>query len=140
MHSDRSNETDALEHVALFGNLHNRDETESQREKNRLSYQYMLSTVFDQIKECHDAGGWLITFKGNKSPTVCIPVLLATDGPKFLKSLYIPFTMVAQRGFTNTVQSFYNNVKSLYKKNFHDIVKCCINIVQSLHNLFVQIM
>ncbi len=37
MHSDRRNETDALEHVALFGNLHNRDETESQREKNRLS-------------------------------------------------------------------------------------------------------
>ena len=78
LHSDRRNETDALEHVALFGNLHNRDHTESQREKNRLAHQYMLSTVLDQIKECHDSGGWLITFKGNKEPTVCIGVLMST--------------------------------------------------------------
>ena len=78
LHSDRRNETDALEHVALLGNLQNEGHTESQREKNRLAYQYMLSTVLDQINEGQDAGGWLIRFKGNTTATVCIPVLIAT--------------------------------------------------------------
>ena len=67
LHSSRRAETDALEHVALFGNLQNRDSTEPQREKNRLAYQYMLSLFLD---------GWLITYKGETTPRVCIPVTM----------------------------------------------------------------
>jgi hypothetical protein len=78
LHSSRRAETDALEHVALFANLANRDGTETQREKNRLAYQYMISLVLEQVNEAQNEGGWLITFKGDKEPTVCIAVVLAT--------------------------------------------------------------
>lgn len=76
LHSSRRAETDALEHVALFGNLQNRDSTEPQREKNRLAYQYMLSMFLDQVNEAQDEGGWLITYKGETEPRVCIPVTM----------------------------------------------------------------
>jgi hypothetical protein len=76
LHSSRRNETDALEHIGLLGNLLNTDNSELQRENNRLAYQCMLSAYFDQVTDAQDDGGWLILFKGHTTATVCIPVVL----------------------------------------------------------------
>jgi hypothetical protein len=60
----------------------------------------MLRSFLEQIKECHDSGGWLSTFKEDNDATVCIGVLMSTvldyeevRKTELIKSVSTPYPM-----------------------------------------------